>query len=177
MPLFSFEGKAPSIHPSAFIAPTAVIVGDVTIEENASVWYNAVLRADFGAIVVRRGANIQDCAVVHVTSRGGTDIGAGATIGHACVIHAATLGEECLVGNAATVLDGARIGVRAMVAAGALVTPGTEIPDGMLALGAPAKVKGPLAGTPAERWVRGNPEVYQALARRHKTGVRAIGEP
>ena len=69
MPLFSFEGKRPKIHPSAFIAPTAVIVGDVTVEENASVWYNAVLRGDFNPIVVRRGANVQDCAVVHVTPR------------------------------------------------------------------------------------------------------------
>ena len=174
MPLFSFEGKHPTIHPSAFIAPTAVIVGDVTIEENASVWYNAVLRGDFSGIVVRRGANVQDCAVVHVTPVHGVDIGPGATVGHLCTIHAATLGEESLVGNGATVLDGARIGVRAMVAAGALVTPGTEIPDGMLAVGVPAKVKGPLAGTPAERWVRVNPTGYQALAQRHKAGLTAL---
>src|SRR5207245_6641123 len=87
-------------------------------------------------------------------------------------IHAASLGEECLIGNGATVLDGARIGARAMVAAGALVTPETEIPEGTLALGAPAKVRGPLAGTPAERWVRANPEGYQALAQRHKASVQ-----
>jgi len=174
MPLFSFEGKHPTIHPSAFIAPTAVIIGDVTIEERASVWYNAVLRSDFNPIVVRRGANVQDCAVIHVTPRSGVDIGAGATVGHSCVIHAATLGEECLVGNGSTVLDGARIGVRAMIAAGSLVTPGTEIPDGMLALGAPAKVRGPVAGTPAEFWVKANPEGYQALAQRHKAGVAPV---
>ena len=174
MPLFSFEGKHPVIHPTAFIAPTAVIIGDVTIEERASVWYNAVLRSDFNPIVVRRGANVQDCAVIHVTPRSGVDVGAGATIGHSCVIHAATLGEECLVGNGATVLDGARIGVRAMIAAGSLVTPGTEIPDGMLALGSPAKVRGPVAGTPAEFWVKANPEGYQALAQRHKTGVAPV---
>src|SRR5437879_9357322 len=120
MPLFSFEGKSPKIHPTAFIAPTAVIVGDVTVEERASVWYNAVLRGDFNPIVVGRGANVQDCAVVHVTPRGGTQIGAGSTVGHNCTIHAASLGEECLIGNGATVLDGARIGARAMVAAGAL---------------------------------------------------------
>ncbi len=84
----------------------------------------------------------------------------------------AKIGEECLVGNGATVLDGARIGARAMVAAGALVTPGTEIPDGTLALGAPAKVRGPLAGTPAEHWVHANPEGYQALAQRHKASVK-----
>jgi carbonic anhydrase/acetyltransferase-like protein (isoleucine patch superfamily) len=171
MPLFEFEGKRPTVHPSAFIAPTAVLIGDVTVEERASVWYNAVLRGDFNGIVVRRGANVQDCAVVHVTPGQGTDIGAGATIGHNCTVHAATLGEECLVGNGSTILDGARVGVRAMVAAGALVAPGTEIPDGMLALGTPARVRGPLAGTPAERWVRVNPEAYQALAQRHKASV------
>jgi carbonic anhydrase/acetyltransferase-like protein (isoleucine patch superfamily) len=108
MPLFSFEGKSPRVHPSAFIAPTAVLIGDVTIEENASVWYNAVLRADFGPIVVRRGANVQDGAVVHVTPMHPVEIGAGATVGHTCVVHGATLGEEALVGNGATVLDCAR---------------------------------------------------------------------
>ena len=174
MPLFSFEGKRPTIHPSAFIAPTAAIIGDVTIEENASVWYNAVLRGDFSAIVVRRGANVQDCAVVHVTPVHGVEIGAGATIGHLCMIHGAMLGEECLIGNASTVLDGARIGARSMVAAGALVTPGTEIPEGVLAMGAPAKVRGPLAGTSAERWVRVNPTGYQALAQRHRQGVQPV---
>jgi carbonic anhydrase/acetyltransferase-like protein (isoleucine patch superfamily) len=174
MPLFSFEGKRPQVHPSAFIAPTAVLIGDVTVEENASVWYNAVVRADFSPIVIRRGANVQDCAVVHVTPMNPVEIGAGATVGHTCVVHGAILGEEALVGNGATVLDGARIGVRAMVAAGALVTPGTEIPDGMLAMGAPAKIKGPLAGTPAEFWVRANPTGYQALAQRHRNGVKPV---
>ena len=111
---------------------------------------------------------------VHVTPGQGTDIGAGATVGHNCTVHAATLGEECLVGNGSTILDGARVGVRAMVAAGALVAPGTEIPDGMLALGTPARVRGPLAGTPAERWVRVNPEAYQALAQRHKASVAPV---
>src|SRR5438128_8621651 len=124
MPLFSFEGKSPRVHPTAFIAPTAVLIGDVTVEENASVWYNAVVRADFSPIVIRRGANVQDCAVIHVTPMGGTDIGAGATVGHLCLIHQASLGEECLIGNGSTVLDGAKIGVRAMMRAGSLVTTG-----------------------------------------------------
>jgi carbonic anhydrase/acetyltransferase-like protein (isoleucine patch superfamily) len=174
MPLFSFEGKRPTVHASAFIAPTAVLIGDVTVEENASVWYNAVVRADFGPVVIRRGANVQDCAVVHVTPMHPVEIGAGATIGHTCVVHGAVLEEEALVGNGATVLDGARIGARAMVAAGALVTPGTSIPAGVLAVGAPARVKGPLAGTPAEFWVRANPSGYQALAQRHKAGVSPV---
>jgi carbonic anhydrase/acetyltransferase-like protein (isoleucine patch superfamily) len=174
MPLFSFEGKRPTVHPSAFIAPTAVLIGDVMVEERASVWYNAVLRADFNPIVIRRGANVQDCSVLHVTPGEGVDIGRGATVGHLCTVHAAFVGEEGLIGNGATVLDGARIGVRAMVAAGSLVTPGTDIPDGMLAMGAPAKVKGPLAGTPAEFWVRANPEGYQALAQRHLASVTLV---
>src|SRR3989304_6974673 len=141
MPLFSFGGKAPRIHPTAFIAPTASIIGDVTVEENAAVWYNAVVRADFNAIVIRRGASGQDCAVIHVTPVAGVEIGPGATGGPLCTIHAATIGEEALIGNSATVLDGARIGARAMVGAGSLVTPGTEIPARMLALGGPCKVK------------------------------------
>jgi carbonic anhydrase/acetyltransferase-like protein (isoleucine patch superfamily) len=174
MPLFSFEGKHPKIHPSAFIAPTAVLVGDVTVEERASVWYNAVLRADFNPIVIRRGANVQDGSVIHVTPHAGVEVGPGATVGHLCCVHGAFIAEEALVGNGATVLDGARIGVRAMVAAGALVTPQTDIADGMLAMGTPAKVKGPLAGTPAEFWVRANPEGYQALAQRHLVGIAPV---
>lgn len=174
MPLFAFEGTQPRVHPTAFIAPTAVLIGDVTVEERASVWYNAVVRADFAPIVIRRGANVQDNAVVHVTPVNPVEVGPGATVGHTCVIHGATIGEEALVGNASTVLDGARIGARAMVAAGALVTPGTEIPEGMLALGAPAKVRGPVAGTPAEHWVRVNPSGYQALAQRHRAGVTPV---
>jgi carbonic anhydrase/acetyltransferase-like protein (isoleucine patch superfamily) len=174
MPLYSFEGKAPRIHPTAFIAPTAAIIGDVTIEEHASVWYNAVVRADFAPIAIRRGANVQDCAVIHVTPVHGVEIGPGATVALLCLIHGADVGEEALVGNSTTVLDGARIGARAMVAAGSLVTPGTEIPEGVLALGAPCKVKSPLAGTPAQRWVEINPEGYQALARRHRLGVAPV---
>src|SRR5919206_841393 len=136
MPLFSFEGKHPRVHPSAFIAPTAVVVGDVTIEERASVWYNAVVRADFQPIVIRRGANVQDCAVVHVNGAQGVEVGPGATIGHNCTVHAAWLGEECLIGNGSTVLDGARIGVRAMVAGGAAGVPGPPGAPGALGPGA-----------------------------------------
>jgi carbonic anhydrase/acetyltransferase-like protein (isoleucine patch superfamily) len=158
MPLFSFEGKSPRVHPSAFIAPTAVLVGDVS----ASVWYNAVVRADFQPIVVRRGANVQDCAVVHVNGTEGVEVGPGATIGHNCTVHAAWLGEECLIGNGSTVLDGARIGVRAMVAGGALVTPGTKSPTACWRSARPAKDPRPIAGTPAERWVQANPQGYQS---------------
>lgn len=174
MPLYSFEGTSPTVHPTAFVAPTAVLVGDVTVEENASVWYNAVLRADFAPVVVRAGANVQDGSVLHAPPDLPCDIGPGATIAHQCVVHGAVIGEEALVGNGSTVLDGARVGRRTLVAAGSLVVPGTELPDEVLVTGSPAKVKGPIAGTAAEFWVAANPQAYRDLAQRHRTGVRPL---
>jgi carbonic anhydrase/acetyltransferase-like protein (isoleucine patch superfamily) len=170
VPLYSFEGKSPTVHPTAFVAPTASLIGDVTVEAGASVWFNAVLRADFGPIVVREGANVQDGSVLHAGPDGPVEIGAGATIGHGCVVHACTIGAEALVANHATVLDHAVVGARTLVAAGALVTGGTELPEGVLAIGSPARVRGPIADTNAEAWVDGNPAAYQALARRYLAG-------
>ena len=175
MPLFSFEGKSPRIHPTAFIAPTATHHrGRHRRGERLGLVQRRRSAADFSPIVIRRGANVQDCAVIHVTPvarRGG---GPGRHRRASLPRARRRLGEEALVGNSSTVLDGARIGVRAMVAAGSLVTPDTEIPDGMLAMGAPCKVKGPLAGTAAERWVQINPAGYQALAQRHRAGVKPL---
>ncbi|MGH2828916.1 MAG: gamma carbonic anhydrase family protein [Actinomycetota bacterium] len=174
MPLFEFEGKRPTVHASAFVAPTATLVGDVTVEENASDWYGAVVRADYAPVVVRAGANVQDGAVLHAPPDNPVEIGRGATVAHLCVVHGATIGEEALVANGACVLDGAAVGARSMIAAGAVVTPGTQIPEGVLAVGTPAAVKGPTAGTAAEMWVKLNPVAYQDLARRHAAGVRAL---
>lgn len=173
MPLFAFEGREPEVSPGAWIAPTATLVGDVRVEDGASVWYGAVLRADFGAIAVRQGANVQDGSVVHGGADPVTEIGEGATIGHLCVIHGAVIGAEALVGNGATVLDGAVIGSRALVAAGCTVPPGMRIPDGMLAAGVPARVLREVTGG-AEWWVRNNPETYRELARRHAAGISPI---
>jgi carbonic anhydrase/acetyltransferase-like protein (isoleucine patch superfamily) len=170
MPLFSFEGVSPTVHPDAFLAPTATLVGDVPIEAHASVWYNAVLRADFGRIVVRAGANVQDGCVLHGGDDPITEIGPGATIGHLCVVHGCTVGAEALIGNGATIQDGARIGARCLVGAGATVAPNTVLPDGQLVLGPVAAVKGPLTAS-AQRWVDTNPSVYQELARRHRAGI------
>jgi carbonic anhydrase/acetyltransferase-like protein (isoleucine patch superfamily) len=177
MPLYRFEDRQPRVHPSAFVAPTATLIGDVTVEADASVWYGAVLRGDYAPIAVRAGANVQDNAVVHTTPTGPVEIGPGVTVAHAAVLHAVTLEEECLVGNGAVVLDGARIGARSLVAAGTVVPPGMVVPGGVLVVGVPAVVKGPLAGTAAERWVRLNPTVYQALARRHRAGVALVESP
>jgi carbonic anhydrase/acetyltransferase-like protein (isoleucine patch superfamily) len=173
MPLFSFEGRSPQVHPEAWVAPTATLVGDVVVEAGASIWYGAVLRADFGRIVVRAGANVQDNSVLHGGEDPATEIGPGATVGHVCVVHGAVVGEEALVGNGATVQDGARIGRRALVGAHSLVPPGMTVPDEVVVVGAPAKVRGPL--TPgAATWVDGNPSIYQELARRHAAGVQPL---
>ncbi|MBC8092585.1 MAG: gamma carbonic anhydrase family protein [Pseudonocardia sp.] len=173
MPLFSFEGLAPTVHPEAFIAPTATLVGDVRVEAHASIWYGAVLRADFGPIIVREGANVQDGCVLHGGDDPITEIGAGATVGHLCVVHGCVIGPEALIGNGSTIQDGARIGARCLVGAGATVAPNTVVPDGQLVLGAVAREKGPLTDS-ARWWVEGNPDIYRQLARRHRSGVRPV---
>jgi carbonic anhydrase/acetyltransferase-like protein (isoleucine patch superfamily) len=173
VPLFAFEGIEPQVSPGAWIAPTATLVGDVRVEDGASVWYGAVLRADFGPILVRRGANVQDGSILHGGADPVTEIGEGATVGHLCVVHGAVIGAEALVGNGATVLDGVIVGRRALVAAGATAPPGMAIPDGMLAAGVPARILGEVTGG-ARHWVETNPQAYRDLARRHAAGARPV---
>jgi carbonic anhydrase/acetyltransferase-like protein (isoleucine patch superfamily) len=175
--IFEFEGLRPTIADDAFIAPTATLIGDVTVEAGASVWYGAVLRGDCGPIVIRERANVQDGSVLHCPPGVTTEVGRGATVAHQCVVHGAVLEEEALVANGCIVLDGARIGARSLVAAHSLVAAGTVIPPGVLAAGAPAVVKKDLAGTPAEMWVQLNPTYYPELAQRHRAGLRPIPSP
>jgi carbonic anhydrase/acetyltransferase-like protein (isoleucine patch superfamily) len=174
VPLYSFEGKSPRVDPSAWIAPTATLVGDVLIEAEASVWYGAVLRADLGPIIVRRGANVQDGSILHGGADPVTEVGEGATIGHLCVVHGAKIGREALIGNGATVLDEVVVGERALVAAGCTVPPGMTIPAGTLAVGVPARIVGEVTGG-AKGWVDTNPQFYRDLAKRHIAGVRPVG--
>jgi carbonic anhydrase/acetyltransferase-like protein (isoleucine patch superfamily) len=176
MPMYSFEGRSPVVAPTAFVAPTATLIGDVHVEAGASVWFNAVLRADFAPIIVREGANVQDCSVLHAPPGIPTDIGPGATVAHGCVIHGVHVGQEAMIANHATVLDGAVIGRRSLVAAHSLVVGGTKIPDEVLVAGSPAKIRGPIAGTGAEMWVNVNPAAYQDLARRYLVGLEPIAE-
>ncbi|GAW50356.1 MULTISPECIES: gamma carbonic anhydrase family protein [unclassified Nocardioides] len=171
---FEFEGKRPTVHPEAFVAPTATLIGDVTVEKGASIWYGAVLRADICTIVVREGANVQDNSVLHAAPGETLVIGRNSTIGHGCVIHCAEIGEQALVGNGSTVLDHATVGPRTLVAAGSVVTPGTEIPGGMVAAGIPARPTKPIEGTSSEFWVEQNPPYYQELAQRHRAGASAV---
>src|SRR3954447_6180492 len=128
MPLFSFEGRSPVVDPTAFVAPTATLVGDVHVEAGASVWFNTVLRADLAPIIIREGANVQDGSVLHAPAGIPTDVGAGATIAHSCVLRGVHVGQGALIANHATVLDGAVIGRRCVIAAHSLVIGGTKIP-------------------------------------------------
>lgn len=174
MQLFEFEGKRPTVHPDAFVAPTATLIGDVTVEKGASVWYGVVLRADICTIVVREGANIQDNSVVHGGPDAFVEIAAGATVAHSCVMHGARLGENSILANNSTMLDDSVVGDGTMIAAGSTVATNAQIPGGVLAAGAPAVVKKEIAGTPAEFWVQVNAGYYADLAARHREGLKEI---
>lgn len=175
MPVFSFEEHVPQIAATAFVAPTATIIGDVVIEEGASVWYNAVLRGDFSRITVRRGANVQDCSVLHGGRQTPTEIGENVTIGHGCVVHGAKIGDGALIANGSTVLDGSVVGANALVGANSLLGPGTVVPEWALCLGSPAKVvKDDIRGSAAGDLVERNGPTYQELAQRHIKGVRPV---
>jgi len=161
--------RQPAIHPTAFVAPNATVLGDVTIGESASVWYHAVLRGDINRITVGRGTSVQDGSVLHLSAEYGCHIGEYVTVGHMAMLHACTIGDECLIGMGAIILDGAEIGARSIVGAGALVTQGKKIPPGSMVLGSPAKVVRELSAEEqsglrewAERYVRLIPH-YHAL--------------
>lgn len=130
----------PRIHPSAFVAPGATVIGDVTLGEESSVWFGAVLRGDINRIVVGPRTNVQDGAIIHLADNFPALIGELVTIGHGAIVHACTLDDEVLVGMGAIILDGAEIGARSIIGANALVTAGTKIPAGSLVFGSPAKV-------------------------------------
>lgn len=140
--------KTPDIHPSAFVAPGAVVRGEVHLAENSSVFYNAVLRGDRAPISIGEGTNIQDNCVVHVEYDLPVTVGKNVTVGHGAILHGCTVGDETLIGMGAIILNGAQIGKGCLIGAGALVTQNAVIPDGCMAVGSPARVKRPL--TPEE---------------------------
>jgi carbonic anhydrase/acetyltransferase-like protein (isoleucine patch superfamily) len=158
--------KTPDTSRALFVAANATVVGDVVLGPQSSVFYGAVLRGDINAIRVGEGTNIQDNAVVHLADDAGVEIGAWCTIGHAAIIHACSIGDECLIGMGATVLDHARIGARSLVGANSLVPQHFECPPGSMVYGSPAKVVRPLTEE-EQRALRQSAEKYVEVARAH----------
>ena len=140
MPILPYRGVWPRIAPDAYIAPTATIAGDVTIESQASVWFSAVVRGDTAPIVIGPRTNVQDGCVLHADIGRACVVGADCSLGHSAIVHGATIGDGCLIGMGATVLTGATVGDGCIVAARALVAEGKTIPPGQLVMGTPGKI-------------------------------------
>jgi carbonic anhydrase/acetyltransferase-like protein (isoleucine patch superfamily) len=169
--IVEFEGYRPRVSATAFIASTAVLVGNVIIEDDASVWYGAVLRADHGepAIIVGAGSNVQDNCVIHVAEDRGTTLGKSVTVGHGAILEGCDIDDDALIGMNAVVLDHARVGAGSLVAAGATVLAGMQIPPGQLVAGSPARVKKAIEGNSAV-WIEHSARYYTELARRYRAG-------
>ena len=173
MAIYQLEDDVPNVHPTAWVAESAEVVGRVTLGENASVWYGAVLRADNDRIVVGRGSNVQDGSVLHADRGVPLAIGEGVTVGHQVMLHGCTIGDGSLVGIQSVILNGARIGRNSIVGAGALVTEGKEFPDGVLIVGSPAKVVRELTPEQIAR-LQLSALHYVEQQRRHRTLLKRI---
>jgi carbonic anhydrase/acetyltransferase-like protein (isoleucine patch superfamily) len=153
------------IHPSAFIADGVHLIGDVRIAEDASVWFNSVLRGDINRIEIGERTNIQDCSVLHVTNELPCIVGNDVTVGHRAIVHGCTVGDCCLIGMGSIVLDNAKIGSHSLVAAGAVVLQNSVVPEGMLVAGVPAKIIRPLTDEEKQAMLE-SAHRYVAYARR-----------
>ena len=168
---FEYDGRRPRVHPDAYVAPTAVLIGDVEIGAGASVWFGAVLRGDDGGIRVGDGANVQDNAVIHCARDLPTVIERDVTIGHSALLEGCVVESGALVGMGATMLQRSRLGAGSMLAAGAVLGEGKTIPAGHLAAGVPATVKKALAGS-SEEWVAIAAQNYRDRAVAYRTKLR-----
>ncbi len=171
---FEFDGRRPRVHPDAYIAPTAVLIGDVEIGAGASVWFGAVLRGDEAKILVGEGANIQDNAVLHCARDLPTLIERDATVGHSAQLEGCVVEAGALVGMGATMLQRSRLGAGSMLAAGAVLTEGQEVPPGHLAAGVPATTRKPLDGS-SLAWVGTAAQHYQDRAAAYRVKLRSAG--
>ena len=159
-----YRGKRPKVHPSAFVAPTAVLIGDVEVGPESSIWFGTVIRADNGPIRIGARTSIQDNAVVHVSEHGQTIVGDDVTVGHCAVMEDCTIKAHALIGSNAVILNGATIGEGTLVAAGSVVGENATIPDRVLAAGSPATVKKTLDGE-AAKWIDISANEYVKLSR------------
>jgi carbonic anhydrase/acetyltransferase-like protein (isoleucine patch superfamily) len=172
---FELGGRRPKVHPDAYIAPTAVLIGDVEIGAGASVWFGAVLRGDESSIKVGEGANIQDNVVVHCAENLPTLIEKNASVGHSAQLEGCVVEQGALVGMGATMLQRSRLGAGSMLAAGAVLQEGAHIPPGQLAAGVPARVKKPLEGS-SNQWVATAAQHYRDRATRYRAELKSIAD-
>ena len=161
--MIKFAGKKPRVAAGAFIAPTATLIGDVLVEAGASIWFGAVLRGDFGKIIVGKGSSVQDNAVVHTIPDCNTVIGEDVTVAHGAIVHGCTIGKGAIIGMGAVLQDFSEIGEQAMIAAGSVVPEKMKIPARHLAAGVPARVKKEIAGS-SLMWVATSAAYYRELA-------------
>jgi carbonic anhydrase/acetyltransferase-like protein (isoleucine patch superfamily) len=171
--LIEVDGRAPTIGADVWLAPTAVLIGDVRVGDRANIWFGTVLRGDYSHIEIGAGCSVQDNAVLHCAEDLPTVIGEDVVIGHGAMLEGCVVEEHALIGMGAIVLQRARVGARAMVAAGAVVGEGTEIAGAMLAAGVPAREKKQLSGS-ALRWTDTAVDRYQELRRRYLTTSREV---
>ncbi len=171
--IYALDGHAPQIHPTAWIAPDAVLIGKVVIGAHASVWFGAVLRGDNEEITLGAGSNIQEHCVLHTDMGFPLTIGADCTIGHKAMLHGCVIDDGVLIGMGATLLNGARIGAGSLIGAGALVTEGKEIPPGSLVMGSPGRVVRTLDDAARARLLL-SAQGYQANAARFAKGLTRI---
>jgi carbonic anhydrase/acetyltransferase-like protein (isoleucine patch superfamily) len=164
--------NGPSIHPTAFVAPNAVVMGDVTLEEESSVWYTSVLRGDMAPIRIGPRTNLQDGTIVHVDEGVPCIIAGQVGVGHRVILHGCTVEEDCLIGMGSILLNGVRVGRGSVVAAGALLPEGMEVPAGSLVMGIPGKVVRPVDTVLARR-IEETWRHYVENARRHRAGQYA----
>jgi carbonic anhydrase/acetyltransferase-like protein (isoleucine patch superfamily) len=174
---FELGGKRPHVHKDAYVAPTAILIGDVVVEAGASVWFGAVLRGDEAQIKVGEGSNVQDNAVIHVSRDLPTIIERNVTIGHSALLEGCVVEDGALVGMGAIMLQRSRLGAGSLLAAGAVLKEGSEIPGGHLAAGVPATVKKPLGGSSggsSTNWVGMAAKKYQDRAVTYREKLKLV---
>jgi len=171
--LYALDGRSPGVSETAWIAPGCHVIGNVTLAENVSIWFNCTLRGDNELIEVGEGSNIQENTVCHTDPGCPLIVGQGCTIGHKAMLHGCIIGDNSLIGMGATILNGAKIGNNCLIGAGALIPEGKDIPDGSLVMGMPGKVVRELSADQIQS-LRNSALHYQENAKRFRSGMQAL---
>jgi carbonic anhydrase/acetyltransferase-like protein (isoleucine patch superfamily) len=171
--IYALDSLVPQLADDVYVAPNAVVIGDVVLAAEVSIWFGAVVRGDVERIVIGRGSNIQDNSVLHSDPGAPLTVGEMVTVGHMVTLHGCSIGDGTLIGMGASVLNNARVGRNCLVGAQALITEGKEFPDGMLIMGSPARAIRALTAQELER-IAGNRQRYIERAKRYRTGLRAL---